>query len=157
MNTKKSDLIKEIFRYVISGGIATVCDILTKTLMHSFILPEDMGSFSIFGFVNELSVTISTVSGFFVGLIVNYIISIFFVFTAEGQKEKGKGVKAFLIYFAVSLVGLLINLGVTQLGCNLLSVTRDDTLLFMFVSGVAACVSLIWNYLGRKIFVYKGV
>ena len=95
--------------------------------------------------------------GFFVGLIVNYIISIFFVFTAEGQKEKGKGVKAFLIYFAVSLVGLLINLGVTQLGCNLLSVTRDDTLLFMFVSGVAACVSLIWNYLGRKIFVYKGV
>lgn len=156
MDKKKSALIKEMLRYVVSGGIATVCDILTKTLFHSVILPENMGTFSIFGFVNELSVTISTVSGFLVGLIVNYIISICFVFTAEGQKEKGKGIKAFLIYLAVSLVGLLINLGVTQLGCNLLSVTRDDTLLFMFVSGVAACVSLVWNYIGRKIFVYKG-
>lgn len=157
MDNKKIALIKEMLRYVVSGGIATVCDILTKTLFHSFILPEDMGSFSILGFVNELSVTISTVAGFSVGLIVNYIISICFVFTAEGQKEKGKGVKAFLIYFAVSLVGLLINLGVTQLGCNIFSVTREDTLLFVFVSGVAACVSLVWNYVGRKIFVYKGV
>lgn len=157
MDNKRIALIKEMLRYVVSGGIATVCDILTKTLFHSFILPEDMGSFSILGFVNELSVTISTVAGFSVGLIVNYIISICFVFTAEGQKEKGKGVKAFLIYFAVSLVGLLINLGVTQLGCNIFSVTREDTLLFVFVSGVAACVSLVWNYVGRKIFVYKGV
>lgn len=156
MDNKRIALIKEMIRYVVSGGIATVCDILTKTLFHSFILPEDMGSFSILGFVNELSVTISTVAGFSVGLMVNYIISICFVFTAEGQKEKGKGVKAFLIYFAVSLVGLLINLGVTQLGCNIFSVTREDTLLFVFVSGVAACVSLVWNYLGRKIFVYKG-
>jgi putative flippase GtrA len=115
-----------------------------------------MGTFSLLGFVNEVRVTLATAAGFIVGLIVNYLVSIFFVFTSESQKEKGKGVKAFLIYFAVSLVGLLINLGVTQLGCNIFSVTREDTLLFVFVSGVAACVSLVWNYLGRKIFVYKG-
>ena len=62
----------------------------------------------------------------------------------------------FLIYLAVSLVGLLVNIGVTQLGCNLLDISKDNTVMFMFISCVAAGVALIWNYIGRKIFVYKG-
>lgn len=156
MNENRKKLLMEMFRYLIAGGTATVCDLVTKTLFRSVFLPADMGTYSIFGFVNEITVTISTVSGFLVGLIVNYIISIFFVFTSESQKEKGKGLVPFLIYLAVSIVGLLINLSVTQLGCNILSVGKEDAFLFMFVSGVAACVALIWNYIGRKIFVYKG-
>lgn len=156
MENKKKSLIKELLRYFVAGGSAFVCDLLTKTLFHSLILPEDMGMFSIFGFVNEVRVTLATTAGFIVGLIVNYLISIFFVFTSETQKERGKGVKAFLIYLAVSLVGLLINIGITQLGCNLLNVSKENTLMFMFVSCAAAGVALIWNYIGRKIFVYKG-
>ena len=156
MNDKTKNLLKEMFRYLIAGGSAFVCDLATKTAFHSLILPADMGTFSVLGFVNEVTVTLSTTAGFLVGLIVNYIISIFFVFTSDSQKEKGKGLKPFLIYLAVSVVGLLVNIGVTQLGCNILSVTQDDTLLFMFVSCAAAGVALIWNYIGRKIFVYKG-
>ncbi len=157
MDTKKKELIKEIIRYILVGGTATFFDLMTKTLLHSLILPENMGAFSIFGFVNEWRVTIATVSGFIVGLIINWIISVNFVFTGEGQRDKSKGIKPFLIYIAVSLVGLLLNIGVTQLGCNLLSVTKEDTILFMFVSCVAAGIALIWNYTGRKIFIYKGV
>lgn len=156
MNGKTTNLIKEMLRYLVAGGSAFICDLITKTLFHSLILPEDMGTFSVFGFVNEVRVTLATTAGFLVGLIINYIISIFFVFTSESQKEKGKGIKPFLVYLAVSIVGLLVNIGVTQLGCNLLSVSRDDTILFMFISCVAAGVALIWNYIGRKIFVYKG-
>ncbi len=153
---KRKDLLKEMFRYLIAGGSAFVFDIITKTLCYSFVFPSDMGEFNIFGFVNELNVTLSTAAGFLVGLIVNYIISIFFVFTTETQKKRGKGIVPFLIYLAVSIVGLLVNIGVTQLGCNLLSVTKEDTIMFMFVSCVAAGVALIWNYIGRKIFVYRG-
>ncbi len=156
MNEKYKNLIKEILRYCVAGGTAFVFDLITKTLFYSFFLPEDMGSFNIFGFVNEWNVTLSTTAGFVVGLIVNYIISIFFVFTTESQKEKGKGIVPFLIYLAVSIAGLLLNIGVTQLGCNILSVTTDDTVMFMFVSCVAAGIVLIWNYIGRKIFVYRG-
>lgn len=156
MENKKKNLIKEILRYLVAGGSAFVFDLLTKTLFHSFILPADMGTFSVLGFENEVRVTLATVAGFIVGLIVNYLISIFFVFTTEQQKERGKGVKAFLIYLAVSLVGLLVNIGVTQLGCTLLSVGKENTVIFMLVSCVAAGVALIWNYIGRKIFVYKG-
>ncbi len=156
MDSKKKSLIKEILRYLVAGGSAFVFDLLTKTLFHSLILPADMGTFSVFGFVNEVRVTLATTAGFIVGLIVNYLISVFFVFTTDQQKERGKGVKAFLIYLAVSLVGLLVNIGVTQLGCTLLSVSKDNTIMFMLVSCVAAGVALIWNYIGRKIFVYKG-
>ena len=156
MENKKKNLIKEILRYLVAGGAAFVFDLLTKTLFHSFILPADMGRFSVFGFENELRVTLATVAGFIVGLIVNYLISIFFVFTTDEQKKRGKGVKAFLIYLAVSLVGLLVNIGVTQLGCTLLSVGKENTVMFMLVSCIAAGVALIWNYIGRKIFVYKG-
>ena len=156
MDIKKKNLIKEILRYLVAGGSAFAFDLLTKTLFHSLILPDDMGTFSVFGFVNEVRVTLATTAGFVVGLIVNYLISVFFVFTTEEQKERGKGIKAFLIYLAVSLVGLLVNIGVTQLGCTLLSVSKDNTIMFMLVSCVAAGVALIWNYIGRKIFVYKG-
>lgn len=156
MFKKYEKLIKEMLRYLVAGGSAFVFDLITKTLLHSFVLPENMGKFSIFGFENEVRVTLATAAGFTVGLIVNYIISIFFVFTEEGQKEKGKGLKPFLIYLAVSLVGLLINIAITQLGCNLLSVGKEDTFMFMFISCFAAGVVLIWNYIGRKVFIYRG-
>ncbi|MBR6562507.1 MAG: GtrA family protein [Clostridia bacterium] len=156
MFKKYEKLIKEMLRYLVAGGSAFVFDLITKTLLHSFVLPENMGVFSIFGFENEVRVTLATAAGFTVGLIVNYIISIFFVFTEEGQKEKGKGLKPFLIYLAVSLVGLLINIAITQLGCNLFSVGKEDTFMFMFISCFAAGVVLIWNYVGRKLLIYKG-
>lgn len=156
MDNKKKSLIKELLRYCVAGGSAFVCDLLTKTLFHSFVLPADMGAFSVLGFENEVRVTLATTAGFVVGLIVNYIVSVLFVFTSESQKEKGKGIKAFLIYLAVSIVGLLINIAVTQLGCTLLSVSKEDTVMFMLVSCLAAGIALIWNYIGRKIFVYKG-
>ena len=153
---KYEKLIKEMLRYLVAGGSATLCDLITKTLLYSFVLPEQMGVFSILGFVNEVRVNIATVCGFTVGLIVNYVISIFFVFTDESQKEKGKGIKPFLIYLAISLVGLVLNIAITQLGCNLLSVGKEDTFMFMFISCFAAGVVLIWNYIGRKVFIYKG-
>lgn len=156
MDNKKKTLIKEVLRYLVAGGAAFVLDLLTKTLFHSLILPADMGTFSVFGFVNEVRVTLATGAGFVVGLIVNYLISIFFVFTTESQKKRGKSVKAFLIYLAVSIVGLLVNIGVTQLGCNIMSVSKDDTIMFMLVSCAAAMVALVWNYIGRKVFVYRG-
>ncbi len=156
MLSNKKELIKELLRYCVAGGTAFVFDLITKTIFNSVILPADMGTFEIFGFVNEIRVTLSTTIGFTVGLIINYIISIFFVFTTEEQKKKGKGIKPFLIYLCVAIVGLIVNIAVTQLGCNLLSIEKEDALLFMFVSCVAAGVALIWNYIGRKIFVYKG-
>lgn len=154
MDNKKKKLLMELIRYCICGGIAFLFDLAAKTLFHSVLLPENMGMIPFIEL--ELRVAVSTAVGFVVGLIVNYLISIFFVFTTESQKKRGKSVKAFLVYLCVAVVGFLVNLAITQLGCNIFDVTRDDTVKFMLVSCVAAGIALIWNYMGRKIFVYKG-
>lgn len=156
MKDTKKNLIKELLRYSVAGGTAFLLDLGTKTVFHSVLLPDNMGRFSIFGFENEVRVMLSTLAGFLVGLIVNYVISVMFVFTTESQKKRGKSVRAFMIYLGVSIVGLLINLGITQLGCNIFDISRSDTVMFMAISCAAAGVALVWNYIGRKIFVYKG-
>lgn len=147
--------ITELLRYSVAGGTAFVLELITKTLLLYF-LPENMGMFSIFGFLNEVRVTVATTLGFAVGFTTNYIISIFFVFTSESQKKRGKGIKPFLIYLAVSLVGLLVNIGVTQFCRNLVPTIKDELLVGLAISCVAAGIALIWNYIGRKIFVYRG-
>ena len=156
MKDKHKRLITEMLSYCVAGGSAFLCDLGTKTRFHSVLLPESMGGFEVFGFAIEWRVAVSTAAGFVVGLLVNYIISILYVFTNEKQKEQGRGIKAFLIYFCVSIVGLLINFVITQLGCNIFGITRDDTFKFLVVSCIAAGIALIWNYIGRKAFVYRG-
>ena len=87
------------------------------------------------------------------GLIVNYLLSSLIVFTTHEQKNKSKSLKAFLIYAAVGVIGYLLTQGLMHLG--MIFVSKDGIwylVLNMFVKGVV----LIWNYLGRKIFVYHG-
>lgn len=93
MKDKKKSFIKEILRYSVAGMSAFICDTAVKTLFYSWILPLNMGEFTIFGFTNEVRVILATAAGFAVGLIVNYIISIFYVFTTDKQKQMGRGVK----------------------------------------------------------------
>jgi len=155
MKEKKKNFIKELLRYSVAGMSAFICDTAVKTLFYSWILPLHMGTFSIFGFTNEVRVIIATAAGFVVGLIVNYIISILYVFTTDKQKQMGRGVKAFIIYLLVSIVGLVINICITQLGCNIFNIERNPAI-FVAISCVAAGVALIWNYFGRKVFVYRG-
>ncbi len=159
MKDKTKKFIKELLRYSVAGMTAFVFDTAVKTLFYSMILPVNMGSvdFWIFNYHIgvEVRVAVATFFGFLVGLLINYLISIFFVFTTDKQKEMGRGIKAFLIYLAVSVVGLLINIAITQIGCNIFAIERNPVI-FTLVSCAAAFVALLWNYFGRKRFVYKG-
>ena len=146
--------VKELLRYSVAGGISFVCDFGLKTLIY-YLFPA-IGGAIFFGFELDLSVIVSTTAGFILGLIVNYIISILYVFTTEKQKKLGRGLKPFFTFLWVSVVGLIINYAVTQIGCNMFDITNEKMVPFMIVSVVAAGVGHIWNYLGRKAFVYKG-
>ena len=69
------------------------------------------------------------------------------------QKEKGKTAGAFLIYALVGVIGFALTEGLTILGTLLIGEGGFWYLvLTCFVKGAV----LIWNYIGRKIFVYKG-
>ena len=143
--SKHRGLIFEILRYCIVGGVAAVVDMGANYAMLYFVL----GATKDDGWQVALSVTV----GFIVGLTVNYILSNLFVFNKESQQKKGKTVKAFLIYAAVGVIGYGISVGLTLLGTNFIG---DTGFWYLVLTCFVKLVVLIWNYIGRKIFVYRG-
>ena len=142
---KNKKLIFEFLRYVVVGGISAVVDMGVNFAMLFYVLggsKDDKGL-----------VAISVALGFAVGLAVNFILSNIFVFNEKEQKEKGKTAGAFLIYALVGVIGFALTEGLTILGTLLIGEGGFWYLvLTCFVKGAV----LIWNYIGRKIFVYKG-
>ncbi len=142
MNIKKyltPLLIKEFLRYAVVGGIAFLADFGTLTLFEELILKSrDSGT-----------IFVSTAAGFVVGIAVNYILSLAFVFRAEDNKNSGKSIAAFAAFLIIGLVGLGITEILMHLGVNVLHFN------YMIVKIVTAAIVLVWNYLGRKIFVFN--
>lgn len=142
MNIKKllsPAVIKEFFRYVIVGGISFLADFGTLTLFEELVFKQKI----------DWQIFISTAAGFVVGLTVNYILSLLFVFRSSENKNSGKSVGDFFIFALVGIIGLGITEGLMHLGVNVLHFHYTITKI------AAAGIVLIWNYLGRKIFVFS--
>ncbi len=135
----------EFLRYVIVGGVSAVIDMAVNYAMLYYILGGDKD--------DKLFVAISVTAGFVVGIIINYILSNLFVFRTDEQKQKGRNLVAFLIYVAVGVIGYGLTVGLTLLGTLVIG---KAGIWYLLMTCVVKGVVLIWNYIGRKIFVYKG-
>ncbi len=144
----RSDLKKTIFeflRYAVVGGISAVIDMGVNYAMLYYVLKATKD--------DTAMVAVSVAAGFIVGLAANFILSNIFVFRSAEQKEKGKTFGAFAIYVAVGIIGFGITELLTILGTSLIG---DEGIWYLLLSCCVKGVVLIWNYLGRKIFVYRG-
>lgn len=142
MNVKgflSASLIKEFFRYVIVGGISFLADFGTLTLFEEVVFTQK----------TDWRIFVSTAAGFIVGLVVNYILSLIFVFRSSDNKSSGKSVGEFLIFALVGVIGLGITEGLMHLGVNVLRFH------YMLTKIVTAGIVLVWNYLGRKILIFN--
>ncbi|MBQ9113470.1 MAG: GtrA family protein [Clostridia bacterium] len=151
----KKDLFWEIFRFLLVGGTATVVDYAVTYLFFHFLLPTSLvGHF--------WATTFSVLFGFTVGLIVNWVLSIHFVFRVVRDKKEATSKKAFLIFTVIGVFGL----GITWVGMLLVKVIPSFSFLgtaeflgeawkWWLMKCVMTGIVLIWNYLGRKIFVFK--
>ncbi|MDY4897499.1 MAG: GtrA family protein [Eubacteriales bacterium] len=135
----------EFARYVIVGGISALVDMGVNYVMLYYILGGTKD--------DRLYVALSVTAGFIVGIAVNYILSNIFVFRTDEQKKKGRTVGAFMIYLAVGVVGYGLTVGLTLLGTLLIG---ESGIWYLLMTCVVKGVVLIWNYVGRKILVYKG-
>ncbi len=127
MKKINNQLISQLFKFAIVGGIAAVVDvgilIILKELLHINVLFSSMISFCV-------SVT------------VNYILSMTFVFKG---KEKSR-VNEFLIFVVLSIGGLCINQLVLWVGINLMSIY------YLTVKIIAMVIVPVYNFITRKIF-----
>lgn len=152
----KKQLLLEVLRFLIVGGIATIADYFIAYAFIHWILPEKIVGAT-------WSLIVSTAMGFLVGLIVNWFLSITFVFKQVKDKEKSISNKSLLIFTVIGLIGLAI----TQVGMLLAAKILPSFKLFSSVAFfgeewkwwlskvVMTCIVLVWNYLGRKIFIFK--
>ena len=145
MNVNKNNVF-EFIRYAFVGGICAVLDIAANYCFKTFLFDKT-------SLDPQVSVAICVALGFLIGLAANYLLSSWFVFTGEKQKRQSKSLKAFLIYAAVGVVGFFLTELLVWIGVKLVG---DKGILYILINGFVKGIVLIWNYLGRKIFVYHG-
>ena len=125
-------LIIQLIKFGIVGVVATIVDF--GVLM---LLKEKL----------HLDVLLASAVSFLVSVIVNYILSMLFVFES---RENGK-VKEFLVFVALSIGGLFLNEGIMWIGTEIMM------LYYLWVK-VFACIFVpIYNFITRKIFLEKKV
>ena len=131
------EMVREFCRYVVVGGVAFLFDFGVLVGIQELLLKT-----------YSWGVYISAVLGFLTGLVVNYFLSLTFVFTAVKDIGKGRGIDGFLMFGFIGLVGLGLTEFSMWLGVGVLDLN------YMFIKIVATFVSLLWNYLGRKWIVF---
>lgn len=146
----KHKTIAEIIRFLIVGGIATLIDMFFMGVTMYAIEPNIYDSF-INVFVNTPSPStfatiMGTTVGFICGLIVNYILSIIFVFNEKGKSKSAKG---FIIFALLSLIGLGINMLGTYIGYDLLNLHQ------WLVKIIMVFVVLVYNYISKKLVLFR--
>ena len=142
---KNKKLLFEFLRYAVVGGVSAVIDMAVNYAVLFYLLGGTKD--------DKVLVAVSVAAGFVVGLLVNFILSNIFVFKEKEQKEKGKTVGAFLIYALVGVIGFGLTELLTILGTHFIG---DGGIWYLVLTCFVKGVVLIWNYVGRKIFVYKG-
>ena len=155
MQQTKKQLFYEIFRYLLVGGIATIFDYCAWYVFFTWVLPSTLIG-------QTWAVIISTAMGFLVGLLVNWILSLTFVFKNVQNVEEARSSKSFVIFAVIGLIGL----GITEVGMLIANVLPSfnffGVLKFLghewkwwFTKVAMTCIVLAWNYLGRKILIFK--
>ena len=133
----------QFFRFVFVGGIATVVDILVATLTYTFCGLQAAQLF-LCGF--DLGVLLANVLGFLVGLTVNYLLSIVWIFRHQNIDR----VKEFFSFALIGVLGLAVKLLTVALLERF--VFDLETMLFglipmvTVVSGIATLVAFVWNF-----------
>lgn len=132
-------IIWELIRFGLVGVIAALFDFSTVSLMRFGILKN---------LTNSTAVTLIAVTcGFIAGVIVNYICSVFMVYK-EGVNNS-KTIKGVVLFVGLSAVGLLIGIGLEALFFDLLKLPYPAVFI------IRTLIVLIWNYITRKLFIFK--
>ena len=142
----KKELFFEILRFLLVGGTATIVEYGIFALLNGLL-----------GF-NPILTGLWQAIAFTVSLLVNWFLSIIFVYKNVENKEKSRSFKSFVIFALIGLIGMAISSGGVALGellpkLNIMILGND--LRTWIVKCIFTCIVLVWNYIGRKIFIFK--
>lgn len=134
----------QLFRSLVIGAVATLVD---------------MGVLILFEELTSVSTWISSTAAYLIGMIVNFLLTSLWGF--RGQQSTGRAAE-FIGFCIISVIGLLMNDGIIMLFKNVLGPARIFGSLLptdkYYIVGkiVATVVVFIWNFVMRKITLYRG-
>lgn len=130
-----SKLVQQIIKF---GAVGFLCFFIEYGLL--ILLKELL----------HMNVLVANLLAFTVSAIVNYILSILFVFETDKKKNK---VKEFVVFFSLSVGGLIINEIVMWAGTSVLDPFWSRS--YIIVKPFATGVVMVYNFITRKIFIEK--
>jgi len=128
-------LIQQILKF---GVVGFLCFFIEYGLL--ILLRELLG----------MPVLVANCIAFIVSMIVNYILSIIFVFETDKNKNK---IKEFIVFTVFSVGGLLINQFVMWAGTAVLDPFWNRS--YILVKPFATGVVMVYNFITRKLFIEK--
>ena len=130
---KTDNTLIQLLRYTFVGGIAFVVDFTSLYLLTEFAGLHYLHSAAI---------------AFILGLIINYILSILWVFKSRAVNKK---IIEFTIFVIIGIVGLGLNIIIIWFFTERLSID------FLYYSKLISTVIVyFWNFLARKYILYRG-
>ncbi|MBQ3502132.1 MAG: GtrA family protein [Clostridia bacterium] len=149
---KKFPKLYEAIRFLIVGGVATIIDML---VMGAVIFLSDRALFAneylnVFFMKSRASsavVVSATAIGFVVGLIFNYVFSLLYVYDYDSKEAKTK--KGFVLFAILSSIGLALQTVGMYIFYSLLGLNQ------WIVKIILVFVVLVFNYVTRKLFIFK--
>ena len=160
---KDKKISLEIIRFAITGVVSAAIDFITCYIVTVLLKKTSMN--------DTLIVAISTLIGFIVSVIVNYILSTVWVFKNVKDKSKAKTPLFIVLFIILSALGWGISFGTMELcriACNawwsvdinavelkFSAITTLDLWLYAIAFVLKTLLGMIWNYLTRKFILYK--
>lgn len=149
MEQTKKQRFFEIIRFLLVGGLSTILDYATTYGLGLLLA----------GF--WFNAAVSNTVGHIVGLLVNFFLSVIFVYKQVKNKEETKSFKAFALFVLVDIIGLLATILVMSLQDKFFPIvminifTLEIDIIWLLCKCVMTLICLIWNYIGRKKFIFK--
>ena len=125
---KTKNLLLQMFKFLLVGGLAFVIDYVTLIICKE---------------VFHINVLISAAIAFIVSVIVNYILSVKWVFDVDKNKSEKKN---FIIFIVFSVIGLGLTELIMWFGVDILKIS------YLIVKIIATAIVMVFNFITRKIF-----
>ena len=131
LKEKDEKLLLQIFKFVIVGGLAFVIDYVTLIICKE---------------VFHLNTLLSAAIAFTVSVIVNYILSVKWVFDVNKNNSEKRN---FIIFIIFSIIGLGLTELIMWLGTDVMGIS------YLIIKIIATVIVMVFNFITRKLFLEK--
>ena len=125
---------KLMFQLVKFGGVGFLCFLIDFAILS--LLTEAF----------KVNYLVSSAIAFSVSVIVNYVLSVVFVFDVDRQNNKKRN---FILFVIFSVIGLILTELIMKLGVDIISWD------YRIVKIAATAIIMIYNFVTRKLFLEK--